>query len=167
MRPVSAVACYAAMALVSGVRWSCQAKSSPACISTHIIYPPRSHSLLGDGALITQPSPSALVIGLLCPAQMKSGPCITAHIVASTCINTYGPLYTHAHAHTHVPTTQPYTSKNLKDNLFFSVSCNSLVGHWHYLNVNAHTHTHTCEKDISMTLDNETVLLCHKNCSLS
>lgn len=95
------------VALVSGVRWSCQAKSSPAYISTHthqlpplrFFFPP-----LGDRALITHPSPSAPVIRLLCPAQMKSGTYITAHIIASTLINTEL-----THTHTYIHTQWLYT----------------------------------------------------------
>lgn len=53
----------------------------------HIICPSQSQPPLGDTALITHASPSALVIGLLCPAQRRSETYITVHIVAPTLIN--------------------------------------------------------------------------------
>lgn len=112
--------------------------------SAHIIYPPQSHFPLGDRGLVTHPSPSAPMIVLLCPAQTKSGPCITAHTIASTHINTYELLCTHTHTHSDYTNIHIKKSKRITPFLSLSVVIAwwNTGGHYTHLNVNTHWCTH-------------------------
>lgn len=97
----------------------------------HLLWP------LGDRALITHPSPSARVIGLLCPAQMRRGTYITAHITATLTLT-----------HMHTATTKAHTSGRLQESHLFTLHANSLnngalLGHRDYLRGNSHQCTHT------------------------
>lgn len=95
MRAVSAVTGCAALALVSGGRWSCQAESSLVYSNTHLF-------LSVSFAAVRQCShhlPFSISrsdwLIIRCPAQRKNELCITAPIATSK--HSYEDLYTHTH----------------------------------------------------------------------
>ena len=143
MRPASAVARCAAAASVSGVRWSCQAESSSACISSHIIYPPSVSSSAGRQS--SHHSSLSISAGdwliMSCTDQEWA-----MHHCTHRSFHANKNLWTPVHTHTRTSYTNTHIKEYKKDNTFsVSVSCNSLAGRRHYLNVDAHgcTHTHT------------------------
>ena len=142
MRPASAVARRAAAASVSGVRWSCQAESSSACISSHIIYPPSVSSSAGRQS--SHHSSLSISAGdwliMSCTDQEWAMHHCT-HRSFHTNKNLWTPTHTHTHTHTHWLHTNTHIKEYKKDNTFsVSVSCNGLAGRRHCLNVAAHTH---------------------------
>ena len=150
MRPASAVARCAAAASVSGVRWSCQAESSSACISSHIIYPPSVSSSAGRQS--SHHSSLSISAGdwliMSCTDQEWA-----MHHCTHRSFHANKNLWTPVHTHTRTSYTNTHIKEYKKDNTFsVSVSCNSLAGRRHYLNVDAHgcTHTHTPEQDTSI-----------------
>lgn len=129
--------------VVSGVRWSCQAENSLAYIIARAHTHTRSHTHthhhllwpLGDRAFITHPSPSARVIGLLCPVQDEER---DIHHCAHHCCHTSSPR-----TRMHTVTTKAHTSGRLQESHLSTLHTNSLnnnglPGHRDYLRGDSH-----------------------------
>lgn len=129
MRAVSAVTGCAALALVSGGRWSCQAESSPVYSNTHHLFLSVSFAAVRQCShhLPLSISRSDWLI-IRCPAQRKNEPCITAPIAASK--HSYEDLYTHTHTQARADLANTHI-KNYKRRapFFVSVSYANLAGH--------------------------------------
>ena len=145
MRPASAVARCAAAASVSGVRWSCQAESSSACISSHIIYPPSVSSSAGRQS--SHHSSLSISAGdwliMSCTDQEWA-----MHHCTHRSFHANKNLWTPVHTHTHALATQTHTSRNIKRITPF-LSLSVVIAWldagitWMWMHTAAHTHTHT------------------------